>query len=153
MDFLANLSDRESTKEQLFDLMNVTTKAAHQYARLALTTATDILEVAMDGGPCAAAYTSTTRVQQYDQLAREALDSATIVSNMLIKIHESTDDEANDAYIDYLVEMIQPEVISSLLQGAQERVTTAWKALPPTPEPAARFNPLVFHEEAGAQES
>ena len=148
-----NDGDIELTKAQMSDLMRVSAVAAYQYAQACLGCASDVLDVAMTGGPCAAAYQNVQLQQTYDGLAREALDAATSAANLLLQLNASDDDEAMDTYSDFLMDQIKTDQISAMLEGSRNRIAMAHRAMPENPTPAARFNADAYATAEGAQEN
>lgn len=149
---ILNLDDLQEAKNTLTRTMHTLAEASEEYAKAALGAANTALEVAMDGGPCASAYTSYAEIGKYDRLARRALEDLTGVMNILIALNNSEDELANAAYSEHLMDMARINNTSAILEGATNRLGMINRALPKNPQPAARFNASIFSAQEGAQE-
>jgi len=149
-DILTTGEDVTETKQALTRTLLTLSGAAQDYAKASLGAATAVLEVAMDGGPCAATYTNFTETRRFGMLARNALSSASDVANMLMASNDSPDDAANDAYSQHLIGMTNTDLVSAILEGANSRMQMAYKSMPANPQPAARFDASIYASQEGA---
>lgn len=148
-DVLSIDGDIPTMKSDLMATYQALITSGQDYAKLALKSASAILEVAYAGGTCASVYTEFHDFNRYTLLANNAVVVSVRLSNVLAAINESDDDEANEAYASFLMDLAQTDQISSLLEGANRRVEMANHALPKSPQPAARYNSAVFEHNDG----
>lgn len=139
----------QETKSDLMNAYQAVITAGQEYAKLALKSASAILEVAYAGGTCASVYTHFYEFQHFTKLANSAVVTAARLSNILATISESDDDEANESYAHFLMDLAQTDHISCLLEGANRRVEMATTAMPKTAQPAARYDSTVFEQNDG----
>jgi len=145
---LANIltSDKDvsETKTALTRTLYTLSVAAEEYARASLGAANSVLEVAMNGGAVACAYSSYADITKFDRLARHTLGSITDITNILLAVNESEDDFANEAYSQHLTDVGKINQTVAFLESAETRVALINKSLPQNPQPAARFDMTIF---------
>lgn len=151
-DVLTPDGDIADAKMALTRTLHIVVGAAEEYAKAALGAANEVLGVAMEGGPCAAAYTNYAEIGKFMRLSQTALENATDVASILMSLNESADDHANDCYGDHLAEMTRAAEIGALLEGATSRLGMINRALPKDPQPAARFDASIFRAQEGARD-
>lgn len=145
---LTSGEDVDATKQVLLRAFHTTVASAHEHASAMLKAAAAVLDVAMDGGACASAYTNYANVRRYETLANDMLASALDIGNLLIALNENEDPAITQAYSQHLVDMSRATEIMAILSGANERLGAANRALPDDPIPGARFNTAVFAQGA-----
>lgn len=143
-DILMTDGDLQEAKTTLTHALHTLAAASEEYAKASLGAANTVLEVAMEGGPCAAAYTAYAEIDKYDRLSRRSVADLMGIMNILLELHHSEDDYANEAYAHHLSDMCHINQTSALLEGASSRLQMINRALPKNPQPAARFNAGVF---------
>lgn len=136
--------DIKEAKTTLTRTLHILSGAGMEYAKAALGAANAVLEVAIDGGPCAAAYTQYAEIGKFETLTRNTVDNMIDLTTILLALNESEDDSVNEAYATHLREMSRIGEITALNEGAINRLQTINRALPKDPQPAARFDPSVF---------
>lgn len=136
--------DIREIKMALTRSLRLAVTAAEDWAKASLGAANEVIKVASEGGPCAAAYTSYAEIGEFHDKAKRAVGNITDLTNILLAVNESADDEANDAYSDHLAAVGRVHEIGAILEGAATRLEMINRALPENPQPAARFNPSVF---------
>ncbi|QJA43156.1 hypothetical protein [Phaeobacter phage MD18] len=151
-DLLTPDSDVQEAKDTLTRTFHNLANAAGEYARASLGAATTVLEIAMEGGVCAEAYTPYTDITKYDRLARRIMENLTDITALLLAVNGSEDDYANRAYEDHLSEMSKIDETSAMLEASAARLTLINRALPSNPQPAARFDASIFRANDGAEE-
>lgn len=151
-DILTPDGDVQQAKMVLTRTYHIVAEAASEYAKASLGAADSALSVAMQGGPCAAAYTAYSEIGKYNRLARLAVENTADVAGLLLALNESDDDAANEAYADHLIDMGKTNEVSVMLEGASRRLEMINRALPKNPQPGARFDATIFSAQEGAQE-
>lgn len=151
-DLLTSDGDVAGVKMDLTRTLHILAEASEEYAKASLGAANVCLEVAMEGGPCAQAYSAYAEISKYDQMSKKVMGSLIAVKNLLMNLHESDDDLANEAYSEHLREMSKINQTSALLEGASRRMELVNKARPSNPSPAARFNSAIFNAQEAPKE-
>ncbi len=143
-DILMTDGDVQEAKSVLTHTLHTLADAAEEYAKASLGASNAVLEVAMNGGPCAAAYTAYAEIGKFDRLARRAVSDLSGITNILLELNHSEDDYANEAYAEHLSNMCRINQTGALLEGAATRLGMINRSMPGNPQPAARFDASVF---------
>lgn len=130
----------DEADDYLLEALHALNAAAMSDARRALHAASAVLDIAVASGRCAEAYRLIMDVDALSKSSERHLQAAAGIATMLCALHESLDDIADMEYSEYVVGMVDTDVISTVLEGASRRFNEAMALLPNPPAPAARFN-------------
>jgi hypothetical protein len=130
----------DEADDYLLEALHALNAAAMTDARRALRASSDLLDIAVASGRCAEAYRLIMDADGCVKSAERHLQAAAGIASMLCALHESLDDIADMEYSDYVMGMVDTDVISAILEGSARRFNEAMGLLPDPPAPAARFN-------------
>lgn len=134
----------DETKNRLMRAYTAVVTAAVDYAEASLGAAMVCYRAAENGETLASIYTAYYECPKFAQKASDMVNTITDIASLLCAVHESTDEDANEAYSQHLIESSQVDRVSAMLESAHKRIEIVNACLPENTSPGARLKTEIF---------
>jgi len=148
MDLNALLPGEENTEAVRMALINVKgalQEAAYDYAEAALGAANETLKSVQAADPCGAVWPHMVEYNRFTTKAHQALGAAQQATGLLLMAEETGDDHIDSMNRDAKVSSMDIHVVSSLIEGANTRMSAAMQGIPQNGAPGERCNPQALY--------
>lgn len=141
---MIDADDLDEVKNNVIRAFHACAMAAQDYAELALDLSMVAYNAAESGAPVSAAYSAYAHIPRLVSGAHKMVEATATLSTIACALHESTDDEANMAYAEHLINMSRASQVSAMIEATTRRMNLVDTALPERVTPSTRFNAEIF---------
>ena len=118
--------------------------AVEDYADDALSASVEVFAVAKASGPLVDTFSGQQRYQKSYDRCQQAMQALSMITYGILNLEETTDPECDDANEEYKFEVINQDKVSSILEGARQRMHMASHAIPDGATPGTRLNGDIY---------
>lgn len=138
---LSSDGNTEAVRMALINVKGALQSAAYDYAEAALGAANETLKSVQAADPCGAVWPHMFEYNRFSNKAQSAMQAATQATGLLLMAEETGNDDIDAMNRNAKVSSMDLHVVSSLIEGANTRMSLAMQGIPQNGAPGQRCNP------------